>query len=129
MIAPLSSHAPRKLNSHKVCILDYCTLGLLFVGIFSPHQAYLRNLVTLLKIPHKHMLRVKFPQTKKKWTSLLTLMNLWHSTSSSHSHSFSPRTHGFRSTTIPAVINNNNNMDFEYRFRGGAAFTKEPCIF
>ena len=28
----------------------------------------------------------------------------WHSTSSSHSHSFSPRTHGFRSTTIPAVI-------------------------
>ena len=26
----------------------------------------------------------------------------WHSTSSSHSHSFSPRTHGFRSTTIPA---------------------------
>ena len=33
----------------------------------------------------------------------------WHSTSSSHSHSFSPRTHGFRSTTIPAVINNNNN--------------------
>ena len=31
-----------------------------------------------------------------------------HSTSSSHSHSFSPRTHGFRSTTIPAVINNNN---------------------
>jgi hypothetical protein len=31
----------------------------------------------------------------------------WPSTSSSHSHSFSPRTHGFRSTTIPAVINNN----------------------
>jgi hypothetical protein len=30
----------------------------------------------------------------------------WHSTSSSHSHSFSPRTHGFRSTTIP--VNNNN---------------------
>ena len=30
----------------------------------------------------------------------------WHSTSSSHSHSFSPRTHGFSSTTIPAVINN-----------------------
>ena len=28
----------------------------------------------------------------------------WPSTSSSHSHSFSPRTHGFRSTTIPAVI-------------------------
>ena len=34
----------------------------------------------------------------------------WHSTSSSHSHSFSPRTHGFRSTTIPAVINNNNTF-------------------
>jgi hypothetical protein len=30
----------------------------------------------------------------------------WPSTSLSHSHSFSPRTHGFRSTTIPAVINN-----------------------
>ena len=29
-----------------------------------------------------------------------------HSTSSLHSHSFFPRTHGFRSTTIPAVINN-----------------------
>ena len=29
----------------------------------------------------------------------------WPSTSLSHSHSFSPRTHGFRSTTIPAVIN------------------------
>ena len=34
----------------------------------------------------------------------------WHSTSSSHSHSFSPRTHGFRSTTIPAVVNNNNSF-------------------
>ena len=30
-------------------------------------------------------------------------------TSSSHSYSFSPRTHGFLSTTIPAVINNNND--------------------
>jgi hypothetical protein len=27
----------------------------------------------------------------------------------SRSHSFSPRTHGFRSTTIPAVMNDNNN--------------------
>ena len=37
----------------------------------------------------------------------------WPSTSLSHSHSFSPCTHGFRSTTIPAVnkiINNNSQL-------------------
>jgi hypothetical protein len=48
----------------------------------------------------------------------------WHSTSSSHSHSFSPRTHGFRSTTIPAVINNNmahRETEDYFRFTGVSA--------